>query len=163
MKKIVKLTESDLTNIVKRIIKENAAKDSVIDMLKNDGLRYTTELVGSFKNIKKIKLDSLSNINLVQLIKDYKELYDINEHFMNTINKVTNNLKMFIKRRFSNYFNFTQINEFLLTNHTEKELDNMIYEVLNMVPDMAENRKIVPFKQILVDIFKLFIYSLTKK
>ena len=62
---------------------------------------------------------------------------------------------MFIKRRFSNYFNFTQINEFLLTNHTEKELDNMIYEVLNMVPDMAENRKIVPFKQILVDIFKL--------
>ena len=110
--------------------------------------------INNFKNIKKIKLDSLSNINLVQLIKDYKELYDINEHFMNTINKVTNNFKMFIKRRFSNYFNFTQINEFLLTNHTEKELDNMIYEVLNMVPDMAENRKIVPFKQILVDIFK---------
>ena len=58
--------------------------------------------INNFKNIKKIKLDSLSNINLVQLIKDYKELYDINEHFMNTINKVTNKLKMYIKRILSN-------------------------------------------------------------
>jgi len=69
MKKIVRLTESDLTNIVKRVIKENAAKDSLIDMLKNDGLRSTTELVGSFKNIKKIIGGKLSKSETFDLIK----------------------------------------------------------------------------------------------
>ena len=69
MKKVIRLTESDLTNIVKRVIKENAAKDSVIDMLKNDGLRYTTELVGSFKNIKKIIGGKLSKSETFDLIK----------------------------------------------------------------------------------------------
>jgi hypothetical protein len=34
MKKIIKLTESDLTNIVKRVIKENSAKDDLIQMIK---------------------------------------------------------------------------------------------------------------------------------
>ena len=43
MKKIVKLTESDLTNIVKRIIRENTAKDSLIDMIKNDGWGYAAD------------------------------------------------------------------------------------------------------------------------
>lgn len=69
MKKIIKLTESDLTNIVKRIIKENAAKDSLIDMLKNDGLRYTTELVGDFENLKKIIGNKLSKSETLDLIK----------------------------------------------------------------------------------------------
>jgi len=54
MKKIVKLTESDLTNIVKRIIRENTAKDSLIDMIKNDGWGYASELVGGDKNLKKL-------------------------------------------------------------------------------------------------------------
>jgi len=69
MKKIIKLTESDLTNIVKRVIKENAAKDSVIDMLKNDGLRPTGELVGSFENLKKIIGNKLSKSETLDLIK----------------------------------------------------------------------------------------------
>ena len=34
MKKIVKLTESDLTRIVKRVIKENSAKDDLIQTIK---------------------------------------------------------------------------------------------------------------------------------
>ena len=54
MKKIVKLTESDLTNIVKRIIRENTAKDSLIDMIKNDGWGYAADLVGGDKNLKKL-------------------------------------------------------------------------------------------------------------
>jgi hypothetical protein len=37
MKKVIKLTESDLTNIVKKVIKESAAKDSLINMIKYDG------------------------------------------------------------------------------------------------------------------------------
>ena len=54
MKKIIKLTETDLTNIVKRIIRENTAKDSLIDMIKNDGWGYAADLVGGDKNLKKL-------------------------------------------------------------------------------------------------------------
>jgi hypothetical protein len=54
MEKIIKLTESDLTNIVKRVIKENATKDSLIEMIKEEGWRSVVELVGGFKNLKKL-------------------------------------------------------------------------------------------------------------
>ena len=54
MIKIVKLTESDLTNIVKRVIKENAAKDSLIDMIKYDGWESAAELVGGDENLKRV-------------------------------------------------------------------------------------------------------------
>ena len=54
MKKVIKLTETDLTNIVKRVIRENTAKDSLIDMIKNDGWGYASELVGGDKNLKKL-------------------------------------------------------------------------------------------------------------
>jgi hypothetical protein len=54
MKKIIKLTETDLTNIVKRIVRENTAKDSLIDMIKNDGWGYAADLVGGDKNLKKL-------------------------------------------------------------------------------------------------------------
>lgn len=52
--KIIKLTESDLTNIVKRVIKESAAKDSLIDMIKEDGWDDAAELVGGIENLKKL-------------------------------------------------------------------------------------------------------------
>jgi hypothetical protein len=54
MKKIVKLTESDLTNIIKRVIKESAAKDSLIDMVKYDGWESAAELVGGIENLKRL-------------------------------------------------------------------------------------------------------------
>jgi hypothetical protein len=52
--KVIKLTESDLTNIVKRVIKESAAKDSLIEMVKNDGWQSAVELVGGIENLKRI-------------------------------------------------------------------------------------------------------------
>jgi hypothetical protein len=54
MKKIIQLTESDLTNIVKRVIKENAAKDSLIGMIKYDGWESAAELVGGVENLKRL-------------------------------------------------------------------------------------------------------------
>jgi hypothetical protein len=54
MKKVIKLTESDLTNIVKRVIKESAAKDSLIDMVKYDGWESAAELVGGIENLKRL-------------------------------------------------------------------------------------------------------------
>jgi hypothetical protein len=52
--KVIRLTESDLTNIVKRVIKESAAKDSLIDMIKEDGWDDAAELVGGIENLKKL-------------------------------------------------------------------------------------------------------------
>lgn len=54
MKKIIRLTETDLTNIVKRVIEENSAKDSLIDMIKDEGWDSATELVGGSKNLIKL-------------------------------------------------------------------------------------------------------------
>jgi len=54
MKKVIQLTESDLTNIVKKVIKENAAKDSLIEMIKEEGWRSAAELVGGVDNLKKL-------------------------------------------------------------------------------------------------------------
>ena len=54
MKKIIRLTESDLTRIVKRVIKENSVKDDLIQMIKYDGWDNTTELVGGVGNLKKL-------------------------------------------------------------------------------------------------------------
>ena len=54
MKKIIKLTESDLINIVKRVIKENSTRDSLIQMIKDDGWDNAAELVGGVENLKKL-------------------------------------------------------------------------------------------------------------
>ena len=52
--KIIRLTESDITNIVKKVIKENDAKDFLIDMIKEDGWKSASELVGGYENLKKL-------------------------------------------------------------------------------------------------------------
>ena len=54
MKKVIKLTESELTNIVKRVIKENAVKDDLIEMIKSDGWESAAELVGGIENLKRL-------------------------------------------------------------------------------------------------------------
>ena len=54
MKKIVKLTESDLTHIVKRVINENSMRDDLIQMIKNDKVYVAAEYVGGAKNLKKL-------------------------------------------------------------------------------------------------------------
>jgi len=79
MKKVIQLTESDLTNIVKRVIKENAAKDSLIDMIKNDGWESAAELVGGVENLKKLvgigtPMDFLNIFNDLDVVQSEKEL-----------------------------------------------------------------------------------------
>ena len=54
MKKIIRLTESDLTNIVKQVIKENSMRDDLIQMIKDEGWDSATELVGGSKNLIKL-------------------------------------------------------------------------------------------------------------
>lgn len=54
MKKIIKLTESDLTRIVKRVIKENNVKMDLIDTIKDEGFSSASEMVGGPKNLLKL-------------------------------------------------------------------------------------------------------------
>ena len=54
MKKIIKLTESDLTRIVKSIIKENNTKMDLIDAIKDEGFKSASEMVGGDKVLFKI-------------------------------------------------------------------------------------------------------------
>jgi len=84
--KVIKLTESDLTNIVKRVIKENAAKDSLIDMIKNDGWGYAADLVGGDKNLKKLS-GIVEPIDYLNLLNDLN--VDMNDD--NTRGILTNN------------------------------------------------------------------------
>jgi hypothetical protein len=54
MKKIIKLTESDLTRIVKRIIKENDVKMDLIDTIKDEGFKSASEMVGGSEILMKL-------------------------------------------------------------------------------------------------------------
>jgi hypothetical protein len=54
MKKIIKLTESDLTRIVKRVIKENNTKMELINTIKDEGFSSASEMVGGPKNLLKL-------------------------------------------------------------------------------------------------------------
>ena len=100
MKKIIKLTESDLTRIVKRVIKEQNEKPIAVKQLEKDG--YDVE-VGSLplSNYKKNTLmdngissvgetDSASRMTFIELLKK------------NNINK--NNIKsgFTVKRKLDN-------------------------------------------------------------
>ena len=58
MKKIIRLTESDLTNIVKRVIKENSMRDDLIQMIKDEGWDNTADLVGGNKNLAKLAFNN---------------------------------------------------------------------------------------------------------
>ena len=78
MKKIIKLTESDLTRIVKRIIKENDMRTSLINTIKDEGFISTAEMVGGAENLMKLLgiktpmdfLHLFDNLNVVQSEKD---------------------------------------------------------------------------------------------
>lgn len=58
MKKVIRLTESDLTRIVKRVIKENSVKDDLIRVIKDDGWFDTTEIVGGDENLAKLAFNN---------------------------------------------------------------------------------------------------------
>ena len=52
--KIIRLTESDFTRIVKKVIKENSLRQGLIQQIKEDGWKSASELVGGYENLKKL-------------------------------------------------------------------------------------------------------------
>jgi hypothetical protein len=138
MKKVIQLTESDLTNIVKRVIKENAAKDSLIDMIKEEGWRSTSELVGGYKNLSKLAFDNnpmefLNLFNDMDVVKSEKvpnwTLYRYEKG---------NNIMIYNRKNGNTYVNYYKIWEFLekgfgLDFDEIQELTNeWLFEVYNL-------------------------------
>jgi hypothetical protein len=91
--KIIKLTESDLTNIVKRVIKENSMKDGLINTIKEEGVKSASELVGGSKNLIKIlkidtPMDYLNLFNDLDVVQSETNpdwtlfRYNLNNNFM---------------------------------------------------------------------------------
>jgi hypothetical protein len=58
MKKIVRLTESDLTNIVKRVIKENSVKDDLIQSIKEEGWFNISDDLGGDEILAKLAFNN---------------------------------------------------------------------------------------------------------
>ena len=136
--KVIRLTESDLTNIVKRVIKESAAKDSLIDMVKYDGWESAAELVGGYKNLSKLAFDNnpmefLNLFNDMDVVKSEKvpnwTLYRYEKG---------NNIMIYNRKNGNTYVNYYKIWEFLekgfgLDFDEIQELTNeWLFEVYNL-------------------------------
>jgi hypothetical protein len=67
MGNIIRLTETQLTNIIKRIVNESTTSELLKDMIKTDGWKNTSDIVGDSENLKE-----LTNI---QTIGDLLGLY----------------------------------------------------------------------------------------
>jgi hypothetical protein len=77
MKKIIKLTESDLTRIVNRVIKENDIKMDLINTIKDEGFSSASEMVGGDKNLIKVlgvktPMDFLNLFNDLDVVQSEK-------------------------------------------------------------------------------------------
>lgn len=69
MPKIIKLTESDLNRIVKRVIAENQSKvDALVDMIKSNGLRDVEKYFGDTEKVKLFLNDKLTKSNVYDIL-----------------------------------------------------------------------------------------------
>ena len=138
MKKIIRLTESDLTNIVKRVIKENSVKDDLIQMIKDEGWDNTTELVGGNKNLAKLAFNNdpmnflhmFDNLDVVQSEKEPDwVLYRYDKG---------NNMMVHNKKNDEVYVNYYEIWQFLGGcfgldyNEIQEVMKEWLFEVYNL-------------------------------
>jgi hypothetical protein len=136
--KVIKLTESDLTNIVKRVIKENAAKDSLIDMIKDEGWQSAAELVGGVENLKKLvgaetPMDFLNIFTDLDVVQSEKEPNWILYRY-----EKGNNMMVYNRKNDEVYINQYNIWEFLEEhfgldfNEIQEVMKEWLFEVYNL-------------------------------
>jgi hypothetical protein len=138
--KIIRLTESDLTNIVKKVIKENEAKDSLIDMIKEDGWEETTELVGGSENLKKLVgiktpmdfLHLFDDLNVVQ--SEETPDWTLFKYEKRTKLMVYNRLRNIV---YINYYKFWRVLEYDFYLN-DSEINELILEWLDEVYDLRD-------------------------
>jgi hypothetical protein len=116
MKKIIKLTESDLTRIVKRVIKENDAKMDLIDTIKNEGFKSASEMVGGDKNLIKV-LGVKTPMDFLNLFNDLDVVQSKENPDWTLFRHVKgNNIVIYNKENGKVYVNFFVIWSFLDNN-----------------------------------------------
>jgi hypothetical protein len=71
MKKIIRLTETQLTNMVKRLVNESTTYEFLKDIIKTEGWYEASKLVGGPENLAKIVFnnDPLEYLNELELRK----------------------------------------------------------------------------------------------
>lgn len=144
--KIIKLTESDLTNIVKRVIRENTSKDSLIDMIKEEGVKSASELVGGSKNLMKIlkidtPMDYLNLFNDLDVVQSEKNPdWDLFRYVKG------NNMFIYDKENGYAYSNYDDIWSFLENNFGLKfsEIRGLIKDWLGEVYNL---RGVTPIRK----------------
>ena len=72
MKKTIRLTETQLTNVIKRLVNESTTSELLKDMIKMDGWKHTSNIVGDSESLKK-----LTNI---QTVGDLLHFYAVKEN-----------------------------------------------------------------------------------
>jgi hypothetical protein len=76
MKKIIRMTESDLTNLVKRVIEEQSAQIKSVDNVKTAPKQSTGQLIKSVDNVKAATpKQSMGTISSVMMKEDPKEWF----------------------------------------------------------------------------------------
>ena len=150
MKKIIQLTESDLTNIVKRVIKENDAKDSLIDIIKEDGWESAAELVGGDENLAKLAFNN-EPMNFLHMFDDLDVVKS--EEKPNWIlyrYEKRNNMMIYNKKNDEVYINYSKIWQFLEEsfgldfNEIQEVMKEWLFEVYNLrgVTPQIENLRL---------------------
>jgi mevalonate kinase len=108
MKKVIRLTESDLTRIVKRVIKENEDIDRIDRHLRNIVRGFRTEEPKDFTEI-------ISDIS--DLIENSKDVND----FKMKIKKYTNDNQEDLKR--INFYEINQLDGFINSTITRHDFN----------------------------------------
>ena len=138
MKKIIKLTESDLTNIVKRVIKENAVKNDLIQMIKEEGWKSAAELVGGNKNLAKLAFNN-DPMNFLHMFDDLDVVQSEEKPnvFLYRYEK-GNNMMVYDRKNDKVYINHYEIWEFLEEgfgldyDEIQEVMKEWLFEVYNL-------------------------------
>ncbi len=155
MKKIIRLTESDLTNIVNRVIKENSSKDYLIQMVKDNGWDNTAEFVGGIENLKKI-VGIESPMDFLHLFDDLDVVQSEEKPnvFLYRYEK-GNNMMVYDKKIDKVYINHYVIWEFLEEgfgldyDEIQEVMKEWLFEVYNL-------RGVTPRSVSVVEVYRLF-------
>jgi len=119
MKRVVKLTEKDLTNIVKRVISEQELEEGIMDTIKNikDKITSIPDIYRGAKGLYRgYGMDFFKNMSRLQrLTKELKRLDIPNEKVMNELK----NLKTKVSS-----LNIPQANKDQIVNHIDKTLQS---------------------------------------
>lgn len=75
MSKIIRMTESDLTNLVRRVIKEQSAQIRSVDNVKTTTPKQSTVQIKSVDTVKPSSKQSMGTISSVMMKEDPKEWF----------------------------------------------------------------------------------------